>query len=81
MVLIGLGVTVSSGLNVTSNTMLSKITAIHRTGNPSPLFVAKSLEGNEFCPHQKTVLTSTLGTRKQSFRPMVLLDTHENVFF
>ena len=61
--------------------MLSKITAIHRTENPSPLFVARPLEGNEIRSHQKTVLTYALGTRKQSFRPTVLLDIHENVFF
>ena len=78
--LIGLCKTVSSCPSVNSNTMLSKITAILRTENP-PLFVAKPLEENEISPHQKTVLTYALGTRKQSFRPTVLLDIHENVFF
>lgn len=39
------------------NTMLLVISEIHRTENPSPLFVTKSLEGNEFCSHLKIILT------------------------
>lgn len=62
--LIELCKTVSCCPNFNSNTMLSKITEIHRKENPSPLFMAKSPEGNEFCPHLKTVLTYPLGTGK-----------------